>query len=134
NVIYAENTGLSIIKSTDGGAHFFQATGGISDSNFLFITPFAMDPSSSQRLWVGGRSVWRTVDGAASWTRASAALAGSGSVSALAVAPTDPNQVLVGTSDGRVHGTGIGLSSSSATTWASTALPGCGSCYVSWVA
>jgi hypothetical protein len=123
NVLYAENTGLSIQKSTNGGGQWTTATGGISDSGFQFIAPFELDPSANQRLWAGGFHVWRTGNGAASWTRASNSTPGSLSVSAIGIAPSDPNRVLVGMGDGFVARppAGIGaLSTTAGTIWSST--------------
>jgi hypothetical protein len=143
NVLYAEQTNLSISKSTDGGMNFASAQNGIteSDNQFLFIAPFTMDPSNSQRLWIGGWSMWRTTNGASSWSRASAALAGTGvspcnapgagCVSAIAVTPTNPNRVLAGMSNGYINRTTSALTSTSTTTW-SSALPRSG--YVSSIA
>ncbi|HLB36506.1 MAG TPA: choice-of-anchor D domain-containing protein, partial [Gemmatimonadales bacterium] len=89
------------------------------------------DPSNAQRLWTGGFFLWRTTNGAASWTQASAITAGNGSVSALAVAPTNANMVLAGMSDGFIHRTTIGLTSNSSTNWPFVQ-PRAG--YVSWLA
>ncbi len=132
STLYAEVYYLSLRKSTDGGKTFQKATNGITEpnENFLFITPFVMDPSNSQRLWIGGKSLWRTTDEAGSWTQASSQVA-EGSVSAIAVAPSDGNYVLVGTSKGYIHRTNIGLSSNASTAWP-YARPRSG--YVSWVA
>jgi hypothetical protein len=119
NIIFAENTGLSIQKSTDAGASFAPAISGIAESSgdFLFINPFVIDKSNTQRLWTGGFFLWRTANSAASWSRASAITAGSGSVSALAVAPSNPNNVLAGMSDGFIHRTNVGLTSDGDTIW-----------------
>jgi len=119
NILYAENTGLSIQKSTNGGSSFADAVSGIGDGGFLFIAPFVMDPSNSQRLWTGGSLLWRTANGASSWSRASAALGTSGSVSALAVAPTNANFVLAGKANGAIHRTSVGLTAGSGTSWPS---------------
>jgi photosystem II stability/assembly factor-like uncharacterized protein len=117
NILYAENYGLSIKKSTNGGTFWSSATSGIADSGVLFIVPFIMDSSDALRLWTGGYYLWRTTDGALNWTRASAITAGVGSVSAIAVAQTNANNVLAGLSDGYIHRTDIGLSSTSLTVW-----------------
>jgi hypothetical protein len=88
-----------------------------SGDGFLFITPFVMDPSNPQRLWAGGRRVWRTDNGADSWSAASEPLAGGGSVSAVAVAPTRPELVLVGTDRGEIARCDAALSAGPATVW-----------------
>jgi len=119
NVIYAENILLSIQKSTDGGATFADAMTGIEESflDFAFIAPMVMDPGNPQRLWTGGLFMWRTTDGAATWSQASDIVGGFQSVSAIAVAPTNPNNVLAGTLDGLIHRTNIGLTSDQTTVW-----------------
>jgi uncharacterized protein (TIGR03437 family) len=129
NVIYAATTGLSVKKSTDGGVRFNPATTGISNNGFGFIAPLVMDPSDPLRLWTGGRQMWRTRNGAGNWSQASADLAGS--ATSIAVAPTDSNFVLAGTTGGYIHRTTTGLNSDADTTWPS-ALPRGG--YVSSVA
>lgn len=120
--LYAETTYLSLRKSTDGGKTFGRVTFGIDDpsNSFPFITPFAMDPSDGQRLWIGGVSVYRTTNGAANWTKASLPL-NSGQVSALAVAATNANHVAMGTSAGRIFLTDTALTANENTTWLSTA-------------
>jgi photosystem II stability/assembly factor-like uncharacterized protein len=122
NVLYAENTNLSIQKSTDGGVNFTDVVSGIteSSSDFLFISPFTIDPGNSQRLWTGGYFLWRTANGAVSWSQASAITAGFGSVSAIAVAATNANNVLAGMSDGFICRTNIGLTSDANTVWPAT--------------
>src|SRR5262249_17212697 len=103
------------------GGSFTGATSGIteSSSDFLFIAPFTMDPSNSQRLWTGGFFLWRTTNGATTWTQASAITPGNGAVSAIATAPSNANMALAGLSDGFIVRTNIALSSTLATTWAS---------------
>ncbi len=131
NVLYAENFNLSIQKSTDGGSSFVDATNGITEDfgNFLFINPFVMDPSFSPRLWTGGFYAWRTHNGAANWAQASAALCGGGSVSAIAVAPTNSNRVAMGMSDGCINLTTVGVSANNSTVWAVTQPPGTDTAY-----
>jgi hypothetical protein len=138
DTIYVETTRLSIRRSNDGGSTFVAATSGITESsgNFLFINTFMMDPSIPQRLWTGGRSLWRTSDGASSWTQASAPLSIDRSVSAIAIAPTNSNRVLVGLSGssiggGFIHRNDAALNSNSATIWPGVQ-PRAG--FVSWVA
>ena len=128
-VIYAATTGLSLKKSTDGGLGFNAATTGVSNSGFNFIAPFVMDPGDPSRLWMGGRQMWRTRNGAANWSRASADL--TGSATAIAVSPADANFVLAGVIGGQIHRSTDGLNSDADTPW-SYAKPRAG--YVSSVA
>jgi hypothetical protein len=87
--VYAESQRFWFKRSTDGGRNFSLAINGVTEDlrNFLFISPFAMDPNQTQRLWAGGRRLWRTDNAALSWSAASTNPLGSGQVSALAVAP-----------------------------------------------
>jgi Calx-beta domain len=128
DILYAENTDLSIQKCVLGPlvcapntADWLDATSGISgDNGFLFIAPFVMDPSAPvddaarQRLWTGGSYLWRTQNGGNSWQKASAKVLGS--VSAIAVAASNPNFALAGTAGlggsdagGRIYRTSAGL-------------------------
>jgi len=139
SILYAENTGLSIQKSIDGGVNFADAQTGITGDTGLFITPFIMDPSNSSRLWTGGNFMWRTDNAAGTWTKASTQLqAGLLKVSAIAVAPTDSNRVLAGiaqspgsSNGGFIHRTDVGTTSTSSTAWSSVQPRGG---YVSWLA
>lgn len=121
NVLYAENPGLSIQKSFDGGETWRPAMDGIAEDpeNFPFITPFAMAPDDPEVLWTGAFSLWRTMDGAASWTQASSPVAGDETsiVSAIGIDPADSEHVLVGTSRGFIHRNTAALSSTGGTDW-----------------
>lgn len=130
--IFAETTRLSIRRSTDGGTTFQSSVFGIteSSSNFLFINSFFMDLNNPNILWTGGRSLWRTTDGATQWTQASAPLSTNSSVGAIAIAPTDSNRVLAGLSNGFIFRNNAALTAGATTTWAS-AQPRIG--VVSWL-
>jgi hypothetical protein len=105
--LFVETTRLSLRRSTDGGRTFRGSTSGITElsGNFAFIAPFIMDPSDPQRLYMGGRFVWRSTDNGATWSRASKEHTSTSSITALAVSPADPNRLLVATSDGRIFST-----------------------------
>jgi len=122
SIIYAESQRFGFRKSVNGGAEFSEAVAGITEPpwDFLFVTPFAMDPNDPQRLWTGGRRVWRTDDGAELWVPASPNPLGSGQVSALAVDPGNSQSVLVGTTDGFVYRSTSALSANSSTSWESS--------------
>jgi len=119
NILYGEYTELSIQKSTNGGASFSSATTGIDENknNFLFIAPFVMDATNPKTLWTGGNYLWRTTNGAVSWTRASALRPGTGNFSALAVAPRDANRVAAGLDDGRILTTTTAQTNDGTSVW-----------------
>lgn len=107
NILYASTQNTGFRKSTDDGGTFSSATFGINETG-LFITPVAMDPSDPRRLYTGAGSIFRTSDGAAFWNSIGSIRAiaetGGGSISAIAVSPTDANSALIGmgTSDGSI--------------------------------
>jgi hypothetical protein len=121
DILYVENTELSIKKSTNGGASFSAATTGIAElsSNFLFIAPFVMDTNNANTLWTGGQYLWRTTDAAVNWHRASALTPGTGKISALAVAPGDANRVAAGLSTGYILTTTTALTNGATSIWPS---------------
>src|SRR5262249_49897418 len=79
-----------------------------------------------------GNKLWRTDNGATSWTQAGVSMA-PGQVSAIAQAPTNPNRVLVGTTRGTIYRLDNALSANSNTAWISSLAPRSSS-YVSWIA
>ena len=117
--LYVESQWLGFMRSTDGGHNFEDAVAGITEDfrNFLFITPFVMDPNNSARLWTGGRRLWRTDNRAQEWTAASSINLGSAQVSALAVAPGNSDFVVVGTTDGFIYRSDAALDAGSNTVW-----------------
>ncbi|MBK8286861.1 MAG: hypothetical protein IPK97_19460 [Ahniella sp.] len=135
DVLFLENTGNSLKRSTDGGVSFSAANTGITGSGFLFIAPFTMANVNKDEIWTGGFDIWRSTNQATSWARATGVTStcGSGSISAIAVHPADGNRVLVGMSDGCFHYNYSALTAPDTGFW-----PGTGSIlaanYVSWIA
>jgi uncharacterized repeat protein (TIGR01451 family) len=105
NVLYAENTGNTFQKSTNGGASWVAARTGISGDTFPFTAVFRMDPNNPARLWYAGRFMWRTDNSAANWTRTSDAQQTGGNVSAIAIAYGDSNKVINGAASGQLRRT-----------------------------
>jgi len=105
DVLFLENTGNSLQKSTNGGLSFSDANSGITGAGFLFIAPFTMNLGNKQQIWTGGFDPWFTTNQAGAWTRATGAggTCGLGAISAIAAHPLDGNRVLLGMSDGCYH-------------------------------
>jgi photosystem II stability/assembly factor-like uncharacterized protein len=119
-----ESQNGNLARTLDGGATMLSATNGLPPGsgqflgpggNFLFITPFVMDPANSDRLWIGGRQMYRTDDMAASWQPASTTL--KGRASAVAVAPADSARVAAGTEVGFVYVTDSGSTVTGSSPW-----------------
>ena len=105
NNVYAtcQPDATAIYKSTNGGQRgqnsWQLAQDGVdtADRSAQF-RPLTMDPSNPQRLYFGTYRVYQTNNRAASWIAISGDLMGGQSaVSAIAVAPTNPNMIYVGT-------------------------------------
>jgi photosystem II stability/assembly factor-like uncharacterized protein len=125
-VMYVESQWANIAKTTDGAVRFTSAVTGLDpvrsdvlgpEANYLFVSPFVMDPANSQRLWLGGEFIYRTNNAAASWSKASTLLPDSGLVSAIAVAASDSNRVVVGSHKGDVLWTRRAADASPSTEW-----------------
>ncbi len=103
DVLYAEIQFFPTFqKSIDGGQTFFEVINGITDDDGLFITPFAMDQDDPQTLWTGGSRPWRTRNGAASWELVGPNFVGADQISAIAIAPSRPQTVVLGFSNGSI--------------------------------
>ncbi|MBI2565910.1 MAG: hypothetical protein HYV63_02605 [Candidatus Schekmanbacteria bacterium] len=128
DVLYAETTDISIVKSTNGGSSFKPATTGISDTG-LFINPFTMSPNNSQILWTGGYKPWRTTNAGAQWEQAGT-FPGGGRVTALAVAPGNDAIAAMATSSGIVYRSANAMDAAPAWSDVSAGLPGS---RISWI-
>jgi photosystem II stability/assembly factor-like uncharacterized protein len=88
-------------KTTNGGGSFKGVQQGLelrdASNNYLFsfVTPFIMHPTDAQTLFIGGNKIYRTSNGASSWTAISDNLTGSGNSLSqfqhLALCRTNPN-------------------------------------------
>ncbi len=128
---YIPNFLLGIVKSvqngsaddsaSNGSTSFFEASTGINGSDDgNFIPPLAMDPAAPKNLYFGTYRVWQSTDSANTWNSISGDVTGAASsnstvssycstypsacvLTSLAVAPTDSNEVVSGSSVGFVY-------------------------------
>ena len=105
--VYASCTQYDVEKSTQGGVlgTWNTANSGISTGDRMqFIPPLVMDPLNNLTLFFGTYRVYQTTNGASSWQTISSDLTGgSGSITTIAVSPTNDKVVYVGTSRGQVQ-------------------------------
>jgi photosystem II stability/assembly factor-like uncharacterized protein len=96
DIVYGTLYSTRIYKSTDGGYNFSDVNNGMPESD-IFHTPLAMDPANSEKLFTAGNSnmIYRTNNGAASWSSASVAL-GDYTYIKIAVSKTNSNIVWAG--------------------------------------
>jgi hypothetical protein len=103
---YGEYQYLGVHRSSNGGASAQQITSGLLDvgaGKSNFIAPLRLDPNDPNRLYAGGRSLWRT-DSARSNTTWTAVKPDVGSlIASIAVTPGNANRVYTGHNDGRLY-------------------------------
>ncbi|HLE85236.1 MAG TPA: hypothetical protein VJG13_12930, partial [Thermoanaerobaculia bacterium] len=96
------------------------------------VTAVAGVPGEPFTYYFGatGGGVWKTTDGGTTWKNVSDEFFGSGSVGALAVAPSDPNVVYAGMGESPIrgvatgHGDGVYRSTDAGRTWTHLGLDG----------
>lgn len=119
NVLYASSQNIALRRSMNGGLSFTDASSGINDQS-IFIAPYLLDPSAPDRLYLGGTRLWRTDNQGRSWRAASAKLGPTFGhrISAIAVAPTNPNRFLIGNQVG-IYRSSTATNSTANTVWPS---------------
>src|SRR5262249_47269791 len=114
-VIYAASQFGALRRSTDGGATFSAATSGLT-GRLGWKTPFVVDPASTgtgvtSTVYAGSHMLFRSTNSAASWTAISGDLTNGnqgvgpvvfGTLTTIAIAPSNSNTLYIGTDDGNV--------------------------------
>ncbi|MCX6553131.1 MAG: hypothetical protein NTY02_19375, partial [Acidobacteria bacterium] len=98
NRMFAGTWGGGLFTSLDGASTWSPVAG----VNLSWISAVAVAPSDAQSVYAAGGSVSRTTDGGATWRKLPDGLPGAGAVS-LAVHPTSPATIYVGTNSGGVY-------------------------------
>ncbi len=118
NIIYAEYQWGGLNKSTNGGSYMYSINDYWSSDRVNWSAPVIMHPQIPTTLYFGTYRVWKSTNGGSSWTPVSGDLTNGDdgstfhTISTLAISPIDPNKVLAGTDDGRVH-----ISTNGGTVW-----------------
>ncbi len=112
-IVYAEYQWGNFFRSLNGGASFQQKMDGIASSDRNnWNTPVVFDPSDSEVLYYGSQRLYRSASRASSWTPISEDLTKGehesgtqkyGTITSIAVAPSNENIIYVGTDDGNVQ-------------------------------
>ena len=110
NIIYAEYQWGSLFKSVDGGNSMNYIAPNLDwDEPTNWSTPIAMDPINSSTIYYGSNRLWRSENGGNSWSAISEKLVRDnpdwprfGTLTTIAVAPTNNNVIYVGTDDGKI--------------------------------
>ncbi|HNW70093.1 MAG TPA: T9SS type A sorting domain-containing protein [Bacteroidales bacterium] len=90
--IYVSYQSGGILKSSDGGNNFDNAKPYDTIDGGWF-TPYVMDPNNGEILYAGFQEIYKTTDGAASWTQVTNNLTNGFALENLAVAPSDNNYI-----------------------------------------
>ena len=114
--MYGETQWGDMVRSTNGGEGWRRSSSDLRGEEFLFVTPFTMDPRyDTRRLWIGGRSVWVTTDRGENWRRASTPFPAL--ISAIAVHPNTSDVVIAGTAAGHIARNAAATTATVATPW-----------------
>ena len=111
SVMYAEtqwtqNSSFAGPRRRDGAGSFVRRVSGINTGDrALFIPPLVIDPTTPTTLYFGTFRLYRTTNRGDLWSIVSPSLTrtGSGRVSAIAPARSEPDVIYVGTSDGYIQ-------------------------------
>jgi len=108
NIIYAESQWGNLYRSTNGGNSFSYIAAWQGDRT-NWSSPVIMHPTDPQTLFFGTYRVWKTTNRGANWTAISGDLtsnlaqSGFSTLTTLAISKLNPNYLLAGSDDGRVH-------------------------------
>lgn len=114
NTIYAESQWGNLYRSNNGGNSFTYIAGDMSGDRTNWSSPLAMHPETPATLFFGTYRIWKTTNKGTNWTPISGdltfGLANSGfsTITTISVSSLDPQKILAGSDDGRVHITTIG--------------------------
>jgi photosystem II stability/assembly factor-like uncharacterized protein len=109
--IYAESQWGWLVYSTNGGLNWSFGRNGMDYNNERhgWSTPVVMDPNANMTLYYGSNFLYKTTDGAANWTINSPDMTNGphprsshGTISTIAVAPSNSSVIYLGTNDGNV--------------------------------
>lgn len=113
NNVYAESQYGNLYKSENGGYNFEYISYEMYYDRKNWMAPLVMDPVDPEILYFGTHRVWKTTDGGSDWNNVSGDLTKGGSggfhtLTTLAISPVNPNYILAGSADGRVHISTVG--------------------------
>lgn len=103
NYMYGETYDGSFEASSNGGASFSNATGGLTETG-PWATQWLQDPQNSATLFAGLNNVWKSTNRGSSWTKISSYASTSTTINAIAVAPSS-DQYIYAAQAGSIYAT-----------------------------
>jgi len=106
NTVLGEVYYAMVYRSTNGGSNWSFVFNGSNDPRSPWSAPLVNDPNNPSTFYVGTIYVYRSTNNgvSGSWSRISPDLTrGSGSLSAIAIAPSHSNVIYTGSDDGAVY-------------------------------
>lgn len=113
NTVLGEIYYAIVYRSTNGGSSWSYVFNGSSDPRSPWSAPLVNDPNNPSTFYVGTMYVYRSTNSGRAWSRISPDLTrGSGTLSVIAIAPSNSNVVYTGSDDGAVY-----VTTNSGTSW-----------------
>ncbi len=108
NNIFAESQYGGLYKSENGGYNFDYIAWNMYNDRTNWMAPLAMHPEDPETLYFGTYRIWKTTAGGSGWTAVSGDLTQGGSnyyhsLTTIDISPINPDIVVVGSADSRVH-------------------------------
>ncbi|MDZ4203353.1 MAG: FlgD immunoglobulin-like domain containing protein [Bacteroidales bacterium] len=117
NIIYAEYQWGGLSRSMNGGTSF-QYIGGSFDARTNWSSPFVIHPTDPNTLYFGTYRIWKTTNRGDTWIPISGDLTrnlvtlGFSTITTIDISKLNPQRLIVGSDDGRVH-----VTTNGGTTW-----------------
>ncbi|NSW80513.1 MAG: Ig-like domain repeat protein [Chthonomonadetes bacterium] len=113
NTVLGEVYYAIVYRSTNGGSSWSAVFNGSSDPRSPWSAPLVNDLNNSSTFYVGTIYVYGSTNSGVSWSRISGDLTrGSGTLSVIAIAPSNSNVIYTGSDDGAVY-----VSTDGGSTW-----------------
>lgn len=97
--VYASYYNMAIYRFRQGKPR--KVSPKVPESGDIWMCYITLDPSYARRIYTGSTRVWMTANDGNTWKAISHHLDG-GAISAIEVAPADPNRIYVGTENGGI--------------------------------